>query len=175
MNEDIKSSIKVAFGLLPIVFALTFLFFCLDLYITGFDVADHPSVSPDGRPYIDADDYTPGQDIYGEYLRVGTDTVMRSDACTLYGTNLSLGSTGLGVQVLQIFLNTDPATQVAASGPGSPGHETNYFGSMTFSAVERFQEKYALDILIPLGLTHPTGYVGSATRKELSSLCGPNL
>ena len=54
--------------------------------------------------------------------------------------NLSLGSRGQDVQNLQRVLNTNPATQLALIGPGSPGQETTYFGQLTRKAVINFQQ-----------------------------------
>jgi len=83
--------------------------------------------------------------------------------------SLSLGSRGSEVLELQIFLNQDFETQVSFEGPGSPGNETDYFGSLTKNAVIRFQEKYASEVLAPVGLSKGTGYVGPSTRQKLNS------
>lgn len=50
------------------------------------------------------------------------------------------------------------------------GLVTGYFGTLTRQAVTRFQEKYASEILQPLGLNRGTGFVGSATLRKLSEL-----
>ncbi len=83
---------------------------------------------------------------------------------------LSAGMTGEDVRMLQRMLNADPATRVAATGPGSIGNETTTFGLMTRDAVSRFQVKYRSEILTPNGLANPTGVVGPATRAKLNSL-----
>lgn len=45
-------------------------------------------------------------------------------------------------------------------------------GSIPASAVVEFQQKYADEILNPLGLKYGTGYVGASTRKKLNALYG---
>jgi peptidoglycan hydrolase-like protein with peptidoglycan-binding domain len=84
--------------------------------------------------------------------------------------SLSLGMNDPQVQILQQLLNKDAQTQVIAVGPGSSGNETTYFGPATKRAVIKFQEKYALDILIPAGLSYGNGLVGPLTMKKLNTI-----
>jgi peptidoglycan hydrolase-like protein with peptidoglycan-binding domain len=80
----------------------------------------------------------------------------------IFTRSLKAGITGGDVRALQIFLNTHGFI-LALGGPGSPGLETNLFGALTRSALIKFQEANAKDILAPLGLTHGTGIFGPAT------------
>jgi peptidoglycan hydrolase-like protein with peptidoglycan-binding domain len=52
------------------------------------------------------------------------------------------------------------------------GYITGHFASLTRQAVIRFQEKYASDILTPIGLFEGTGYVGKLTRQKINLLMG---
>lgn len=85
-----------------------------------------------------------------------------------FARNLQLQDHGADVQQLQEFLNTHGAL-VAANGSGSPGGETDYFGSLTFQALIRFQDAHTAEILAPLGLSKGTGFLGAATRAYVNN------
>jgi len=109
-------------------------------------------------------------------LQTGATTPVSGGAITgvptdfTFETDLELGASGDDVHYLQIVLNSDPVTQLATTGVGSPGEETSYFGPLTKGAVINFQEKYTDDVLASWGLTSGTGYVGSTTRAKLNEL-----
>lgn len=88
-----------------------------------------------------------------------------------FTSDLAAGSTGTEVMQLQKFLNSIDGITVAASGAGSAGNETSYFGPATAQAVSAFQVKYASTILAPLGLTAGTGYWGASSRAQARTLC----
>ncbi|MEK7638604.1 MAG: hypothetical protein AAB388_00405 [Patescibacteria group bacterium] len=85
--------------------------------------------------------------------------------------DLSSGSTGTDVKALQQFLNADPDTRVSATGVGSAGSETEFYGPATGAAVSKFQVKYRSEILSPAGLVNPTAYFGPGTRAKANALC----
>ncbi len=76
--------------------------------------------------------------------------------------DLTLNSTGTDVMNLQKVLNESADTQVAASGAGSPGNESTYFGKLTQAAVIKFQIKN--------NITPAAGYVGPKTRAVLNAM-----
>jgi peptidoglycan hydrolase-like protein with peptidoglycan-binding domain len=86
----------------------------------------------------------------------------------VFNIGLTRGKSHPDVKRLQILLNNDPETRIAESGAGSPGSETEYFGTATEKAVQKFQIKY--------GLSTPEdtafGYVGPKTRAKLKELSG---
>jgi uncharacterized protein (TIGR02145 family) len=84
--------------------------------------------------------------------------------------NLKQGDRGSDVKWLQIVLNADTATVVAQTGVGSSGNESDYFGPATVNAVKRFQQKYKEEVLAPVGITYPNGFVGELTRKKLNAI-----
>lgn len=85
--------------------------------------------------------------------------------CGTFGQDLSFGMRGDSqVTCLQEFLakqGADIYPEAIVNG--------NFF-SKTLAAVVRFQEKYAQEILVPVGLTKGTGYVGSLTREKMNQL-----
>ncbi|MEX2368916.1 MAG: peptidoglycan-binding domain-containing protein, partial [Candidatus Paceibacterota bacterium] len=95
---------------------------------------------------------------------------VKPSVSTKFDTNLTLGDSSSEVRQLQVLLNQVLYQPVAASGPGSVGQETAYFGAKTLAAVKRFQDRYAVDILAPTGLLAPTGFVGPSTRAKLNQL-----
>lgn len=102
----------------------------------------------------------------------GTSGSVASGVCPFTWTrDLSNGSTGADVMKLQQFLNANADTRVAASGAGSVGMETEYYGPATAAAVSKFQVMHRADILTPAGLVNPTGYFGPSTRAKANALC----
>ena len=89
-----------------------------------------------------------------------------SMACkgSVWARDLTVGATGADVMALQKFLNMSAATQVAATGAGSPGMETSTFGPATRAAVIKFQTANAI--------TPAAGYVGPVTRTAIAAKCG---
>ncbi len=86
-------------------------------------------------------------------------------SCQRFDNNLYYGMMANSeVRCLQQFLKSQ------GDGIYPEGLVTGNFLSLTKTAVIRFQQKYADDILISWGLTSGTGYVGSTTRAKLNSL-----
>ena len=81
-------------------------------------------------------------------------------ACT-FTKDLTLGVTGDDVKCLQQYLNS-AGYQVAASGAGSPGSESTYFGNLTKAAVAKWQ---AANSVSPAA-----GYFGAISRAKYTSL-----
>jgi len=80
--------------------------------------------------------------------------------------DLTLGSKGDDALALQKFLNAQGFT-LAASGPGSPGNETDFFGSLTQSALAKYQAS--------VNISPAVGYFGPITRSHINSNNDPVL
>jgi hypothetical protein len=83
-----------------------------------------------------------------------------------FNKNLEFGQTSPDVSYLQMFLKSQGA-EIYPEGIVS-----GWFGSLTRQAVIRFQEKYAEDILTPLGLRAGTGFIAEATRAKINAILG---
>ena len=83
-----------------------------------------------------------------------------------FTTTLKLGSSGDEVSLLKIVLNSDKDTKIITKSLDV----TNIFDSATEIALNKFQEKYANEILTPSGLKKGIGTVGPSTRKKLNSI-----
>jgi hypothetical protein len=83
--------------------------------------------------------------------------------------DLKFGQTDSEVKRLQIFLNTH-GYSISASGVGSPGKETTYFGLKTKGALIKFQEANFEAILKPQNFKKGTGVFGSSTRNFMNGL-----
>jgi hypothetical protein len=79
---------------------------------------------------------------------------------------LTIGAVGSDVKCLQAILNQTASTQVSATGAGSPGNETSYFGGKTLVAVKTFQAEN--------GMT-PANQVGPMTRAKLNQILAGSI
>ena len=82
--------------------------------------------------------------------------------CYTFTRSHSLGNSGGEVMWIQKFLNGH-GFQVSATGAGSPGSETSYFGTKTRAAVSAFQAAN--------GISPTAGYWGPLTRAKANQLC----
>lgn len=85
-----------------------------------------------------------------------------ASGCFAFTMTHQMGSTGGEVMQIQKFLNSHGA-QVAATGAGSPGNESSYFGAMTRAAVAKWQAAN--------GVSPAAGYWGPVTRAKVASVC----
>ena len=166
-------ALKIAIGLIGVAFAFALLF--------GSVIPAHAALTQSQIDAIisllqsfGADQATINNvqtSLSGGTPTTGGSTSTASVCPYTWSTNLTTGSAGADVLALQKFLNSDSATQIASSGIGSAGQESDYFGSLTKAAVAKFQNKYASEILTPVGLSVGTGYLGASSRAKANSLC----
>ncbi|PIR88151.1 MAG: hypothetical protein COU10_00705, partial [Candidatus Harrisonbacteria bacterium CG10_big_fil_rev_8_21_14_0_10_45_28] len=83
--------------------------------------------------------------------------------------SLTVGSTGQDVLCLQQYLNNN-GFSVSSTGAGSPGNETQYFGSRTKQAIAAWQTSHAAAVLAPVGLSVGTGYWGPSSIAYFNTL-----
>ena len=79
---------------------------------------------------------------------------------------LKSGDTGSEVKYLQIILKKEIGEPTYPDDVPATGK----FGAITRASVIKFQEKYASEILTPLGLTKGTGLAAGKTREKLNQL-----
>lgn len=84
----------------------------------------------------------------------------------LFTKDLTLKANHIQVKLIQQFLNKN-GFNLANSGFGSPGKETEYFGTLTSSALARFQEANKDKVT---GLINEKGFLGPITREFINSL-----
>ncbi len=84
-----------------------------------------------------------------------TSTATSVAATFMFTRDLELGMKGADVRELQKFLNAN-GFLIAETGDGSPGNETQYFGSLTRAALAKYQAAK--------GITPAAGYLGPKTR-----------
>lgn len=87
--------------------------------------------------------------------------------CHTFNTNLAMGDDNSETSYLRYALSRENLINMLSNID-----ENNYFDSEVNSAVIKFQEKYASEVLYPSGLKKGTGFVGSATRSKLNKLYG---
>lgn len=119
----------------------------------GFKNSWGPTVGDKGWQYISEDYVNSGYFVLGMVMMLGPKTYT-------FLKDLALGMTDADVLFLQKKLNQNPATMIAATGPGSPGNETYYFGNLTQNAVALYQRAHGIS---------PTGYFGPLTRASVNS------
>ncbi len=97
---------------------------------------------------------------------IATPSPVASAVSPVFSTGMSRGMSSTNIKRLQQLLNSDPDTSIAASGVGSVGSETEFFGSLTEKAVQKFQVKYGVASSGDVGY----GYVGPKTRAKLQEV-----
>ena len=80
-----------------------------------------------------------------------------------FSRNLQVNSQGEDVRQLQVFLNNN-GFPVAATGAGSLGRETNFFGNATHAALVKYQTSVGVSA---------TGYLGPLTRAKIAENITP--
>ncbi|MFA6467163.1 MAG: peptidoglycan DD-metalloendopeptidase family protein [Patescibacteria group bacterium] len=91
---------------------------------------------------------------------IGKPVVISPEAAYIFTRDLELESEGEDVRQLQKYLNQHGFI-ISASGAGSPGSETDYFGPATQAALIKFQKAKSI--------SPAAGYFGPLTRKLINN------
>lgn len=102
------------------------------------------------------------QALLAQIAALGGSASVSGAGCYNFTMTHQMGDKGGEVMWIQKFLNSHGA-QVAASGAGSPGNETDYFGALTKAAVAKWQAAN--------GVSPAAGYWGPVTRAKVASVC----
>lgn len=94
-------------------------------------------------------------------------TTITTEVSAIFSSAMGLGQSSADIKRLQQLLNSDPDTMISSSGVGSPGNETEYYGSLTEKAVQKFQIKYKV---VSSASDAGYGYVGPVTRAKLQEV-----
>lgn len=97
-------------------------------------------------------------------IKISTSTKVYSGSLTYeyaFKKNLTIGAYGQDVMALKKIISLEFNSKLDPSAT---------FTSTTANDVKKLQEKYAVDILIPNGLSSGTGVVGPSTIKKLNQL-----
>ncbi len=96
----------------------------------------------------------------------GTSSGGSGAGCYSFTMTEQMGSTGGEVMWVQKFLNNHGAV-IAATGAGSPGNESSYFGAKTKAAVAKWQGMN--------GVSPAAGFWGPLTRAKANSVCSTSM
>lgn len=106
--------------------------------------------------------------VVGLLAIVALAVAIQAQASYTFTQNLSLGKTSAEAMEVQKFLNAN-GFLVSQTGAGSPGLESNYFGSKTASAVASFQAAKGLSV------GAYAGYWGPTTRAAANAMDGGSM
>jgi len=95
--------------------------------------------------------------------QLGASTGSTSTTACTFTRDLTIGSDGADVKCLQQYLNSKGFT-VSATGAGSVGNESTYFGAKTQAAVAKWQSSN--------GVTPAAGYFGAKSRAKYTAIAG---
>jgi uncharacterized repeat protein (TIGR02543 family) len=98
--------------------------------------------------------------LFAGTVPASSSTASSTAMVSLMARDLELGMTGSDVLALQKLLNAN-GFSLAASGVGSAGNETDYFGTLTQAAVAAYQKAN--------GVTPTAGYFGPLTRASMTA------